>query len=165
MIKNDNNKRIHTNKTNKSKATKSHTTSIKEPIKYFWRRGFSDITNTVLRAFPRISCDENSTSSAGERSGCANAVLSENLAISLYENSISGAEGSQTVQIQCFGRLRAFRATKIVLPAPASAQAMQMQCFLRISRFRCMKIVFLAPRVLRHYKYGASVSAHFVRRK
>ena len=79
----------------------------------------------VLRLDRLIALDENTTSSAGELSGFTNTLLPKNPSISFDHNGASGAEGSQTPQIDCFGRLRAFRSTKIVL---------------------------LAPRVFRHYK-------------
>ena len=60
--------------------------------------------NGVLWASQRISFDENTTSSAGERSRFTNAMLSANLTISFDENSTSDAEVSQSLQIECFLR-------------------------------------------------------------
>ena len=59
--------------------------------------------------------------------------------VSFDENCTSGAEGSQTLHIECFCCLRMFHSTKIIL---------------------------LAPRALRHYEQSAlGVSERFVRRK
>ena len=58
-------------------------------------------------------------------------VLCLDRSIWFDENNTSGAEGSQTLQIECCWRFRAFRLTKIVLPAPSS-QALQIQCFHRL---------------------------------
>ena len=48
----------------------------------------------LLWASPSDSFDENSSSSAGEHSGCTNTMLSENLVISFNDNHSSAAEGS-----------------------------------------------------------------------
>ena len=61
--------------------------------------------------------DEHNTSGAGELSGFTNTVLPKNPLISFDENSTSGAEGFQAFERECFGHLRAFRSTKIVLLA------------------------------------------------